>query len=187
MPQTTSNVVIVYGPPHAGRTTAVLRLCDLLAEHGLRIGGFFQRALVDDQDRRGYDLVHLANRSETTTLARPAAAHDSDSASAVCSFVFSPAGLATGRAWLAADAATANVLVIDEVSKLEVAGGGHCEAVQTALALPADRTVLLSVRADELTYVVEKFDLADRIRGYIELPATEEQLALLARRLVNEA
>ena len=177
-----AGVVIVYGPVGTGKTTSAVRLGELLRARGRRVGGFFQRARTDDLERRSYDLVRFAQRSAVVELARPGNLPKATQ-STVCSFVFSPAALAAGRAWLEEDAAWADVLLIDEVSKLEVAGDGHCEAVRWALSLPADRLVVLSIRADQLTYAVEKFDLADRIRGYIELPASDAQLHDLAQLL----
>ena len=181
-----ADVVLVYGPPGAGKTRATLRLADWLAARGRRVGGFFQRVTADDLDRRGYDLVRFTNRAEAIALARPGVRRDETAASTVCSLVFSCDALATGLTWLRADAAWANVLVIDEVSKLEVAGNGRYESVRWALALPSDTLLLLSARADQLTYVVDRFDLLDRIRGYVELPAQDAQLAELAQRLTAE-
>jgi nucleoside-triphosphatase THEP1 len=140
---------------------------------------------VDALDRRSYDLVRLADPTQAIALARPQGRSDESAPSSVCSLVFSRDALATGLAWLREDAAWADVLVIDEVSKLEVAGDGHCDALRWALTLPPDTLLLLSVRADQLVYAVETFDLAERIRGDVELPATEEQLASLARHLAD--
>jgi len=41
------------------------------------------------------------------------------------------------------------VLVIDEISKLEVRGEGHAPALRWALALDDSKLLLLSVRADQ--------------------------------------
>ena len=176
-------VVVLYGPPGAGKTTATLRLAELLQTRGLRVGGFFQRSTRDALDRRGYDLVRLPNRAEVIHLARPGSARDPLSESTICSLAFSRDALNEGLRWLREDAAWANVLVIDEISKLEVVGEGHCEALRWALALPDDILLLLSVRADQLTYAVERFELVDRIRGYVELPAMDAQLEDMAGRL----
>lgn len=178
-----AEVVVVYGPQGSGKTAATLRLAELLEARGRRVGGFFQRATVDGLDRRGYDLVRFGHRSEAIALARPGARRDETAQSTVCSFVFSRDALDAGLTWLRADAAWAGVLVIDEVSKLEVAGDGHYESIRWALALPADILLLLSVRADQLVYAVEKFELVDHIRGDVELPATDAELEALAHRL----
>ena len=178
-----ADVVVLYGPPGVGKHAATLRLAELLAARGLRVGGFFQQATGDDPDRRSYDLVRFADRTQAIALARPGVQRDEAAESCVCSLVFSRDALATGLTWLREDATWADVLVIDEISKLEVAGDGHYESVRWALSLPPSTLLLLSVRADQLTYAVEKFDLVDRIRGYLELPATDEQIEDLAQSL----
>jgi hypothetical protein len=43
--------------------------------------------------------------------------------------------------------------------------------------------VVLSVRADQLFYVVDKFELEDRVSGYLELPVTDDEIDQLAQRL----
>jgi nucleoside-triphosphatase THEP1 len=178
-----ARVVVVYGPRGAGKTTATLRLADKLGAQGLRVGGFFQRTTVDELERRGYDLVRLPDRTEAVPLARPATLLSDATQETVCAFAFAREAFAKGVEWLRADAATADALVIDEVSKLEVAGDGHFEAVRWAVALAAPMLVVLTVRADQLFYVVEKFELEHRVSGYLELPATDDQIADLARRL----
>jgi len=175
--------VVVYGPRGAGKTTATLRLAEKFGAQGLRVGGFFQRTTTDDLDRRGYDLVRVADKTAAVPLARPGVPKDQATESSVCSFVFAREAFVKGLEWLRADAAWADVLVIDEVSKLEVSGEGHFAALRWAAALEARMIVLLSVRAEQLFYVVEKFELEERISGYVELPATDAELAGLTLRL----
>jgi SAM-dependent methyltransferase len=86
-----------------------------------------------------------------------------------CGFLFERAGFEAARAWIAEDAARAEVLVLAEVGKLESAGEGHAAALK--LALESGRPVLLSVRADVLAPVVERFGLSDAIA---ELGTAEE-------------
>jgi nucleoside-triphosphatase THEP1 len=177
-----ARVVVVYGPRGAGKTTTTLRLAERFASQGLRVGGFFQRATTDTLGRRGYELVRYIDRAQMISLAQPGVRPDEEAGS--CSFVFARDALAAGFAWLREDAAWADVLVIDEVSKFEVAGEGHEHALRWALALPADRLLLLSVRADQLVAVVEQFALMSRLCGEVELPVTDAQLDEFARRLV---
>jgi nucleoside-triphosphatase THEP1 len=182
-PSDLASVVVLYGARGAGKTTTVLRLAELLRAEGLRVGGFLQQAVVDDLGRRGYELVHLAGCGQSVSLARPGKASDAEGELTACSFAFSRDAFAAGRAWLREDATRADVLVIDEVSKLEVGGQGHCEALRWALALGGGMLLLLSVRADQLFAVVDKLALYDRIRDHVELPLGDADLADAARRL----
>ena len=177
---------MVYGPPGAGKTTATLRFAERLRARGLRVGGFHQRATVDELERRGYDLVRLPDGTEVLPLARPGSTQGEGSVATICSFLFSREAFARGLEWLRADAPKVDALVIDEVSKLEVAGDGHCEAVRWAVSLDHPVLVVLSVRADQLFYVVDKFELEDRVSGYLELPVTDHEIDALAQRLGNQ-
>ncbi len=173
---------MVYGPPHEGKTALAVRLAERLAELGLAVGGFFQQAVTDQLDRRGYDLVRFADRRQVVPLARPARAGDM---AAICSFVFRPDAIARGANWLREDAGWADVLLIDEVSKLELMGSGHCETVRWALTLAREKVVILSIRADQLAAAAEQFEITEHLLGYLELPVTGRQIEELVQSLVS--
>ena len=95
---------------------------------------------------------------------------------AFCSFLFRDDAFSTARDWLERDARTSDVVVIDEVSKLEASGKGHHDTIRHALALN-DVVVVLCIRADQLFYVVERFDLEDDAVAVMEIPADDETVA----------
>lgn len=165
-----AKVFLVYGPRGAGKTTTTLLLADALLRRGLRVGGYFQRTTSDELERHGYDLVRLRDREQRLALARPGGT-EREGESAVCSFSFSHEAFCAGLEWLKADADSSQVLVMDEISKLEARGEGHAAALRWALGLGDDKVLLLSVRGDLLFYVVEAFGLEERLAGYLEIPA----------------
>lgn len=177
-----AKVFVVYGPRGAGKTTTVVRLAELLAAQGIAVGGYFQRVTTDDQGRRGYDLVRVADRTQTLALARPGAV-EQPGTSTVCSFAFDQGAFAQGLQWLQRDCASAQVLVLDEISKLEVRGEGHAGALRWCLGLDSTKLLLLSVRGDQLFYVVEAFGLDERIAGYLEIPAGQEAIGEQVRQI----
>ena len=178
-----AKVFVVYGPRGAGKTTSIVRLAEALEQRGVAVGGFFQRVTCDDLDRRGYDLVSLRDRTLVLHLARPVSAQDANGTT-VCSFSFSEDALAAGRSWLEKDATSSRVLLLDEISKLEVRGQGHAQALRWALALGDDKLLLLSVRGDQLFYVMETFGLHDHIVGFVEVPASDDVLTAQVERVV---
>ena len=147
---------LISGERGEGKTSLVLRLVSRLREAGLRVDGFVQRALEDDEGTRtGYDLVRLGT-GETAPLARRGPP-PADGRPAVCHYVFDPEAFGRARAWLRDAAGQAPVLVLDEIGRLEAAGGGHADAVHLALALPDPTVVILSVRAELLFPAVYRF------------------------------
>jgi nucleoside-triphosphatase THEP1 len=166
---------LITGDKGDGKTSLALRVAARLRQAGLRVGGFVQRAVHEpDGTRTGYDLAHI-ERDESTPIARrgkiPGAGQEG-----FCAHVFETSAFARAVAWLREDAGRADVLFIDEVSKLEVADKGHAEAVRLALALPSPKIVVLCVRAEHLFAAVERFigDTGAEAVASIHAPASPE-------------
>lgn len=169
---------LLAGGKGTGKSTRAAAIAEQLAARGLTIAGFVQDAVSEEGERVGYDLRRLC-ADERLALARRGVprAHGEQG---VCSYAFSTAAFEAARAWLAADA---DVLVLDEISKLEVAGGGHHDAVRDALAAPG--LTLLSVRGDQLFAVLERFGLGEPV---VALERDEpEALAAFVDALAREA
>ena len=118
---------------------------------------------MEDGERVGHRRVRIG-RGEELVVARPGAAARGPHEETFCSFVFDNDAFGAARRWIEEDAAGAGVLLIDEVSKLEIAGKGHHDAV--AWALGADRLVVLAVRADQLFGVMERFALDEPVASF---------------------
>lgn len=179
-----ASVVLVYGPKGAGKTTTTLHLADSLVRAGVRVGGFYQRKTCDHLDRRGYELVRFGREENVTLATQQQAPADGAQDQTICSFCFRAASFAQGRQWIEDDAAWAQVLVLDEIGKLEAKGEGHADALLAALQMPTSM-LLLSVRADQLYYVVERFGLDDKVLDYLELPADDQAPQELVKRIVQ--
>jgi nucleoside-triphosphatase THEP1 len=150
---------LLSGPRGSGKSTTARRVADALAARDVPVAGFVQEAIDDEEGRAGYLLRRLGG-DEARTVARRDSAARRPAEEAFCSFVFDADAFAAARGWLA-EAAAARVLIIDEVSKLEIAGRGHHDAI--AEALGGDRLVLLAVRADQLFGVMERFGLDEPV------------------------
>lgn len=115
------------------------------------VAGFVQRRRQEG-DGAVIDLVRLA-RPEAVVLGRPRVQVPTPDG---CSFAFDAGAFALGHLWLAQDAPAATVLVLDEISRLELLGKGHHAALAWALAQAAPKSpaVLFTARADRLSDVV---------------------------------
>jgi nucleoside-triphosphatase THEP1 len=182
-----SNWALLVGGKGQGKSTAARRVAERLAELGVGVAGFFQQAVEEDGVRVGYRLRRFG-REDALHVAWLGSATRRPEEELFCAHVFDNGAFATARRWLSEDAPSARVLVLDEVSKLEVAAKGHHDAVVAALG--TDRLVVLAVRAEQLFYVVERFGLDDPVAtldvgdGADEEPFIQE-IARAARRIAS--
>jgi nucleoside-triphosphatase THEP1 len=162
---------VMSGPKGSGKSTHALDLAARLRAKGLRVAGFVQVGRTDELDRKGYDLLRLTDGS-CTPLARPGGA-ERDGTEQFCSWTFDAQAFRTACDWVYNDAAAADVIIMDEVSKLEAAGRGHHDIIVWSLGLHERKVVVLCVRSDQLFYVVEKFALEEGLVGDMEVPSAD--------------
>ncbi|MCC6555689.1 MAG: DUF2478 domain-containing protein [Polyangiaceae bacterium] len=151
---------LVLGGKGTGKSATALRVAARLEERGISVAGFVQEGVEEEGDRVAYRLRRLG-RDAALVLARRGAAARGPSEETFCSFVFDNDAFTAARRWLEEDAPRARALVLDEISKLEAAGKGHHDAV--AAALGGGGLTVLSVRADQLFYVMERFGLDEPV------------------------
>lgn len=176
----------IVGARGAGKSTHAAQVAQRLQQLGVRVGGFLQEAHENELEQRSYDLVRFGS-GERLALARPGGGNQEvDGRTSYCSYSFSDDAFAAAHGWLREDLQqAAQVIIIDEVSKMEAAGQGHYEAIRTSMADDASIT-LLSIRADQLFYVVEKLGLEDDPVGVLEIPAEAEELDAFAALLTKD-
>jgi len=151
---------LILGGKGTGRSTTAHRVAARLEERGVSVAGFVQEGIEEDGDRVGHRLRRLARDASLVVAKRGASARGPNEES-FCGFVFDNDAFAAARRWVEEDAPHARALVLDEVSKLEVAGKGHHDAVAAALA--GGGLTVLGVRADQLFYVMERFGLDEPV------------------------
>ncbi len=147
---------LVVIPPAQRKRDEAFTIARALRDHGLRVGGFAQRRAA--RGGRAYEVVSLGVEAPPVPIARRGVA-PGPGEEPFCNCAFRPDAFATARGWLDEALSACDVVVLDEVSRLEATGGGHAAAVSLALAR-APLTVL-SVRADRLSPLMERFGLAD--------------------------
>lgn len=158
---------VVTGEKGHDKAGFVLGVAEELRAAGLRVAGFVQRRRYDG-DQKGHDLQRLAT-GEKIVLAQGGVAAKAVSQEAFCTYAFRNDAFEQAFAWMREDAKGADVLVLDDVSKLETQGKGHAAALEWALKQEG-KVVLISARASQLFYVVENFGLEDDPVAAAELP-----------------
>lgn len=147
---------LILTPPGQRKSDEVFTVAAALAGRGLRLAGFAQQRRPDAPRR--YMLCGLGSDDVPVPIARRGGTPGPEE-EPFCGCVFIPDAFATARTWLARDLPACDVAVLDEISRLEVTGGGHAEAVAEALAR-APLTVL-SVRANHLSALMDRFELPE--------------------------
>ncbi|MDX6767914.1 MAG: nucleoside-triphosphatase, partial [Elusimicrobiota bacterium] len=130
---------LVAGPAGSGKSAFLAALVERLRERKVGVAGLLSPGEHAGGVRTGFDAVDLATGRRVALSRRGG---PPEWPALVGPFHFSPEGLAFGRAALAADA---EVLVVDEVGPLELAGGGWAAALD-ALALTRRRPMVWAVR-----------------------------------------
>jgi nucleoside-triphosphatase THEP1 len=162
---------LLVGPKHLGSPVA-RRIAERLPAAGLRVAGFVQ-ARQGEPGEEQYRIERLGT-GERCAVARSAARAAAPGEVLHCDLVFDPAAFARAHAWVEADAAGADVVIVDCVGKLEVNGGGHHATVAELLRGPA--LPLLVVREDHLLAVMETFHLEEEPVAVLELSSAEADL-----------
>ena len=157
-----------------GRASFTLGVVAELRAAGLHVAGFVQRPRTDG-DEKGYELQRLAT-GERIVLAQGGVAAKGPSQESFCTYAFRNDAFELAFGWIRQDAAAAEVLVLEDVSKLEVQGKGHAASLAWALEQPG-KVVLISVRASQLFYVVETFGLEGDPVATAELPISDADRA----------
>ncbi len=161
--------------PHPGPASQAASLAAALASRGLDVRGFVQQPGEDGAQ----ELVRLGADERVSLALR--GAKERPGLEPFCGFSFATAAFERARAWVASDVGRCDVLVLDEVSKLEVAGRGHHDALRLALeaASPEGALVVACVRADQLGAMLERFSPGEPLLA-LEAPLSAEGIDAFA-------
>ena len=180
-----SRWALISGNKGDHKPDVVSAIAERLSSMGVSVGGFVQLARYDARGEKGYELLRLRT-GERLTLALGGVAAKKVSEEAFCSYAFDNDAFARAERWIEEDvAARCRLLVLDDISKLEVQGKGHARSLAYALSRQADQVVLISARASQLFYVVENFGLEDDPVDALELPVDDAAKERFVRALAR--
>lgn len=126
-------LMLLIGSRHSGKTSACRRLAALAQDRGLSVAGIISPAVYEAGECSGYQVIDLSTRRSARLASVAAAAAAGSSAERIGEFSFTFAGLALGREALKhAAEVEPQLVIVDEVGPLELAGGGwavHLDAL----------------------------------------------------------
>ncbi len=139
-PPTVRRVALVGGR-ESGKTSAMMALVATLTDQGFRVGGVLQPARHEGGERIGYDLFDPFDGARFPFARRRAVVRPDE-----LSFTFDDEGWAWAAGRIRRARGAADLLVVDEIGKLEARGRGHLPALQTPLDDERCGVWVLSVR-----------------------------------------
>ncbi len=160
-------IVVLSGPLHSGKTNFLRRALARWQERGHQVSGYLSIAVSGDSGTE-YDLLDLRDGRLRPFLVRKPL----PGAESYGPFYFVPEALEQARSIIAA-ARPEELLVVDEVGPLELAGGGVWRELQAVVSRPGLR-VLVVVREDILEEVVARLGPAGVMTFDIKDPSAEQ-------------
>ncbi|BBO71170.1 hypothetical protein DSCA_51000 [Desulfosarcina alkanivorans] len=152
-----NSVILVTGGKHCGKTTLVADFIASVSGQGLRIAGILATGLWRDSLRAGFDLVNLSD-GRTCPLARRRPQPDPHHR---LMFDFLEAGMRAGAQALDPRLCRrADMVVVDEVGKLEARGEGWTPHIKALLTIDPPLFILI-VRLDCMQRICDLFGFDD--------------------------
>lgn len=152
-------LIILTGPKHAGKTTLLDRFVHSAILKGMHVSGILAKGLWKNGLRDGFDLVDLFDGT-TVPLARRLKRTDPERKTV---FEFDERGEAAGATALSEERCLdADIVIVDEVGKLEVSGMGWAPFLRPFLG-PGRPLCIWAVRKDLLLAVLKTWELQNAI------------------------
>jgi len=124
-------MIIVTADPQSGKSTLIEMLIPALRQQNVKVAGILAKGLWKNGIRSGFHLIDL-KCNQSVPLARRIKECEASSVS----FEFFPAGIQAGqRALSKASCANADVVIVDEVGRLETAEKGWAPLLTPLLGL----------------------------------------------------
>ncbi len=126
---TSSRIAAFTGRPGVGKTTAMMRVVEMLRGDGFRVGGFYTRELREAGVRKGFELVDITSGEKALLASVSAGAGPRIGKYVVMLDNLERLGVAS----LERSLATCDVLAVDEVGPMELLSNKFVETVEKIL------------------------------------------------------
>jgi len=151
-------VVVVTGPSDGGKTNTVTGLSSRLQNDGVRVFGFVQPGVYEEEQKVGFRLRDVATGEEAVLATRGTRREGRYGTY----FQFFDEGFELGRKALQR-VKPGSLLVIDELGPVELRGEGHMRAVRDAVAVPDLIGAVIVVRRHLVPSLLAELNASDAI------------------------
>lgn len=148
----TDMIFVLTGAVHSGKTTSLKLIIDKLRKENFWIDGYLNEVVLENQEINGYDLFDLGEKRSIPFIRR----EGEEDWERVGSYSLIPQGLSRAKG-IILRGTKADILVVDEVGPLELAGKGVWPALEKFIFLPKPDFILV-VRKNILQDFLELID-----------------------------
>jgi len=175
----TSIKIGITGLPGAGKTNALLRVIEMLSSDEIKIGGMIDEPIVDGRKRIGFTVRNIMT-GETLTFAHTSI----ESKIMVGKLGVDISKLEEIGVKAIMDACTdCDIIVIDEVGKMEVESQAFIDAVK--FALDVDKPMIITLHKKSRNPLLQDIRRRDDVRILEVTPTNRNLLPHKILRLMN--
>ncbi len=154
--QLNQKVFIITGSMGEGKTTQIEKIVEALRNNNISTGGILSPRIIENGTTTGYDIVDIATNERTAFLRKTA---DEKSAK-IGRYSILSEGIEKGHKALISSVRNTQVIVIDEVGRLELDNKGWAESINYLLK-DSHCNLILSVRDRFIDEVIDKWAIKD--------------------------
>jgi nucleoside-triphosphatase THEP1 len=170
----------ITGCQGSGKSTSIEIIAKKFKDERKRVGGFYQKKIINEDGKSiAFDLVHF-NSNKSIRLAEGEGRRG---------FTFDEESFKAASEWLAVDAKSSDILLVDELGILESKGKGHANGLIQVIRNNPEIVIVATFRKDKLKTLASRFLLsADNTydhdkKGYL----SDEFIELIKAELENKA
>lgn len=151
-----NRVLIITGSMGEGKTTQIQKIVETLKNQSISIGGILSPRITENGNTTGYDIVDITTNERVAFLRKTG----DEKLPKIGSYSILSEGINKGCHALKNSQNNNQVVVIDEVGRLELNNEGWAENIKSLLN-GSKRNLILSVRDRFMEEVIDKWHLKD--------------------------
>ena len=168
-------ILVVTGEPRIGKTTAVMRVAQILKEKGLKVGGIVSREITSNNIRTGFEFIDLSTNKKAVL------ASTSGKGPRIGKYFVDMEGCRLAVNVLIVAIKDSDVIICDELGPMEFKSKEFVDCVKSILNL--DKPVIVVVHRTLRHPVIDQFRNRASFSINIDLQNRNKVPALLLDRL----
>jgi nucleoside-triphosphatase len=172
----------ITGMPNVGKTETLLKIINSLEEHGYTVGGMITEPILEDKKRIGFNVVDWQTKEKQVFAHIDFELKEKVGKYGVDINILEELGVpAIEKAILDNDI---NIIVIDEIGKMEMISEKFCEMVIEAL--DSDKPIMVTLHKKSRTPLLQDVRRRDDIRILEVTPVNRNLLPYKIEKIMEE-